>query len=108
MAETKSRYIEYRPDEYIAGVAAKLTFEEQGIYWMVCSLIMSNGGPIENDIEHIANLGRMTKTKAKNYSKGHVLRYPNAEEAKIAMEIHDYIGSYYTPHMYSSLKEVYD
>lgn len=66
MAEAKSRYIEYRPDEYIAGVAAKLNFEEQGMYWMICSLIMSNGGPIENDIKQIAGLGRMTKTKAKN------------------------------------------
>lgn len=66
MTEAKSRYIEYRPDEYIAGVAAKLTFEEQGMYWMICSLIMSNGGAIENDIKHIAGLGRMTRTKANN------------------------------------------
>lgn len=66
MAEAKSRYIEYRPDEYIAGVAAKLNFEEQGMYWMICSLIMSHGGPIENDIDHIAGLGKMTRTKARN------------------------------------------
>lgn len=65
MTASKSRYIEFRPDEYIAGVAAKLTFEEQGMYWMICSLIMSHGGPIENDIFHISALGRMSKTKGK-------------------------------------------
>lgn len=66
MAEAKSRYIDYYPDEYISGVAAKMPYELQGMYWMICSLIMSNGGPIENDIDHLARLGCLSRTKAKN------------------------------------------
>lgn len=66
MAEAKSRYIDYYPDEFISGVAAKMPYEEQGMYWMICSLIMSNGGPIENDLDHLARLGCLSKTKAKN------------------------------------------
>lgn len=66
MAEAKSRHVDYYSDEYIAGVAAKLPYDEQGMYWMICSLIMSYGGPIENDIDHLARLGCLSKTKARN------------------------------------------
>lgn len=54
----KVRRVDYYPDEYIVGVS-RMTFEQHGVYWMVCSLIMSNGGPIPNDPKWIGNLGGM-------------------------------------------------
>lgn len=52
----KVRRVDYYPDEYVVGVSS-LTFEQQGLYWMVCSLIMSHGGPIPNDPKWIGKLG---------------------------------------------------
>lgn len=62
------RHIDFYPDEYIVG-ASRLTFEEQGVYWMVCSLISSNAGPIEADYKWIGGLGRMGAAKARNIVK---------------------------------------
>jgi hypothetical protein len=46
----KVRRVGYSPDEYIAGVGGVLNVAEQGMYWMICSLIMSEGGPVlQND-----------------------------------------------------------
>lgn len=53
----KVRRIDFSPDEWLAGIAG-MTAEEQGIYWLVCSLIYSSGGPIdENDERLIALAG---------------------------------------------------
>lgn len=61
----KVRRLDYYPDEYIVGVS-RMTFEHQGVYWMVCSLIMSHGGPIENDPKWIGKLGGMGAAKCRN------------------------------------------
>lgn len=61
----KVRRLDYYPDEYIVGVS-RMTFEHQGVYWMICSLIMSHGGPIENDPKWIGKLGGMGAAKCRN------------------------------------------
>ncbi|RVD66775.1 DUF1376 domain-containing protein, partial [Mesorhizobium sp. M7A.F.Ca.ET.027.03.2.1] len=45
-------------DEYITGVGGVLTAEQQGVYWMICSLIMSEGGAIEFNDRRLAGLCR--------------------------------------------------
>ncbi len=52
----KVRRVDYVPDEYITGVGGVLRADEQGVYWMICSLIMSEGGPIEYNARRLANL----------------------------------------------------
>jgi len=56
MAEGKARRVDYYPDEYIAGVAGSLRADEQGVYWMLCSLIMSEGHAIEQSDRRISAL----------------------------------------------------
>ena len=52
----KVRRIDFYPDEYIAGVGGVLRADEQGVYWMVCALITSQGGPIEYNDRRISGL----------------------------------------------------
>lgn len=61
----KVRRVDYFPDEYIGGVAGKLRADEQGVYWMVCTLIMSEGGPIPFDDRRIAGLTRIRPAEAR-------------------------------------------
>src|SRR6185437_14348673 len=61
----KVRRVDYSPDEYISGVGGVLSAAEQGVYWMVCSLIMSEGHPIENDERRVAGLCRMRPAEAR-------------------------------------------
>lgn len=56
MPSVKARRVDYSPDEYIAGVGGVLDATEQGIYWMICSLIMSEGGAIEQNDRRLAGL----------------------------------------------------
>lgn len=56
MPSAKARRVDYSPDEYIAGVGGVLDAAEQGIYWMICSLIMSEGGAVEQNDRRIAGL----------------------------------------------------
>lgn len=58
-----ARYVDYRPDEMIAGVAAQLDPEEFGVYWMICTLIYSKRGPIDDDMEWLAGLFRKTNPR---------------------------------------------
>ena len=61
----KVRHIDYTPDEYISGVGGVLRADEQGVYWMVCTLIMSEGGPIQFDDRRIAGLCRIRPAEAR-------------------------------------------
>jgi len=54
---SKVRRVDFSPDEYVSGVGGVLNFVEQGIYWLLCSLIMSGGGEIERNDRRIAALG---------------------------------------------------
>lgn len=60
---SKIRKIDFYPDEFVAGVAAKLDPVEAGVYWMVCSLIYSHGGPIDDDPKWLAGLFRQTNPR---------------------------------------------
>lgn len=61
----KARHVDYYPDEYIAG-ASVLPYEQQGVYWMICSLVISHGGPIERDEKWFGGLGKMGTAKVRN------------------------------------------
>jgi hypothetical protein len=50
----KVRRVDYSADEYISGVGGVLTAEQQGVYWMICSLIISEGCAIEFNERRIA------------------------------------------------------
>jgi len=52
----KARYVDFSPDEFIAGVSGKMTPEQIGVYWTICSLIYSKGGPIDNDPTWLGNI----------------------------------------------------
>ncbi|MBD9640756.1 DUF1376 domain-containing protein [Ensifer sp. ENS07] len=56
MSKPKARRVDFFPDEYIAGVGGVLRADEQGIYWMICALIMSEGGAIEQNDRRLAAL----------------------------------------------------
>lgn len=56
MSKPKARRVDFFPDEYIAGVGGVLRADEQGIYWMICTLIMSEGGAIEQNDRRFAAL----------------------------------------------------
>lgn len=60
--DAKVRKVDYFADEYIVGVS-NMTFEEQGVYWMICNLIISQGGPIPYDVKWIAKLGNTRPSK---------------------------------------------
>lgn len=62
---SKIRRVDFYPDEYIAGVAGVMTAEQQGVYWIICSLIFSQGGQIENDPKQIGRLVCLGPSKAK-------------------------------------------
>lgn len=65
MTKGKARRVDYYPDEYIAGVGGVLRADEQGVYWMICSLIMSEGGPIEQNDRRFAALCRIRPADVK-------------------------------------------
>ena len=61
----KARRLDFYPDEYIAGVGNVLRADEQGVYWMICSLIMSEGGAISENHRRIGNLCMIGPSKTK-------------------------------------------
>lgn len=56
MAKAKARRVDFYPDEYIAGVGGVLRADEQGVYWMICTLIMSEGHEVFYDEKRFAGL----------------------------------------------------
>ena len=54
----KARRIDLYPDQFIAGIAGKMTPEQLGVYWMICLRIYSHGGAISDSAEDIASLFR--------------------------------------------------
>jgi uncharacterized protein YdaU (DUF1376 family) len=67
MSGPKARRVDYSPDEYLAGIAGKLTPDEQGVYWLICTLIYSRGGPIEDDAEWLSRF--FARTRARHVRK---------------------------------------
>lgn len=61
---SKVRRVDFSPDEYISGVGGRLTAEQQGVYWMICATIMSEGGPIPLDARRLAAMCLMRPTRA--------------------------------------------
>ncbi|MBF0335302.1 MAG: DUF1376 domain-containing protein [Alphaproteobacteria bacterium] len=59
----KPRRIDFSPDELIAGITGKLDPLEFGVFWMICTLIYSNGGPIANDEAWISRIFRKTNPR---------------------------------------------
>ena len=52
----KPRRFDFDPDRFIAGVSAQLTPVEMGVYWIVCSLMYSKRGPIDDDPHWLAGI----------------------------------------------------
>ena len=52
----KIRHIDFYPDEFIAGCSGKLTPEQAGVYWFVCTLIYSRGTTIDDDAKWLGNI----------------------------------------------------
>jgi len=57
MTRIRIRRVLYSPDDFLVGVAG-LTALEIGVYWVICSLVYSTGGPLRVDDERIARLAR--------------------------------------------------
>lgn len=79
MSNGKARRVDFSPDEYIAGVGGVLRADEQGVYWMICSLIMSEGDAIEQNDRRLAALCLMRPSDMKRIvetlvEKGKILR----------------------------------
>jgi hypothetical protein len=62
---SKVRRIDFYPDEYIAGIGCKMNAEAQGVYWMICALVSSHGGEIDNDPKHIGRLVCLGSSKTR-------------------------------------------
>ena len=61
---SKVRNVHFSPDEYLAGTMG-MTHQERGVYWQVCVLIYSSGGPIlENDVRLYASPDNTRTTRA--------------------------------------------
>jgi uncharacterized protein YdaU (DUF1376 family) len=54
----KVRRVDFYADEFIAGVVGQLDDRELSVYWLICSLIYSRGGPIPDDPQWIARIYR--------------------------------------------------
>lgn len=60
----KIRRVDYSPDEMIAGVVGQMDPLDFGVYWMVCTLIYSRGGPINDDPQWIAGIFKKTNPRS--------------------------------------------
>lgn len=66
----KVRRVDYSADEYVSGVGGVLTAEQQGVYWMICSLIMSEGAPIDFNERRFAAQCLIRPSKARALVEG--------------------------------------
>lgn len=87
MSNGKARRVDFSPDEYIAGVGGVLRADEQGVYWMICSLIMSEGDAIEQNDRRLAALCLMRPSDMKRIveslvGKGKILRQSDGKLAQ--------------------------
>src|SRR5690625_7560185 len=80
---SKVRRVDYMPDEYISGVGNVLNATEQGVYWMVCSLIMSEGGAIVENHQRIAGLCLIRPSQAKKIIDRLVEVHGRSEERRV-------------------------
>lgn len=55
----KVRRVDFYPADWLTAVIGELSLVEQGLYWLICSLIYARGGPIEHDV-------KMLTAKCKN------------------------------------------
>lgn len=62
---SKVRHVDFYPDEFMTGVSGVLTAEQIGVYWVVCSLVMSQGGPIDENYQRLGMICCIQKAKAK-------------------------------------------
>lgn len=60
----KARRFDLSPDNFIGGVSGVLNATELGVYWAICLLIYSNGGPIPYDEMRLKSFLRGTHIKA--------------------------------------------
>ncbi|UTY50445.1 DUF1376 domain-containing protein [Sinorhizobium fredii] len=79
MGKAKARRVDFYPDEYIAGVGGVLRADEQGVYWMICALIMSEGGAVEQNDRRLAALCQIRPADTRKLvdslvEKGKILR----------------------------------
>ena len=56
LANPKPRRFDLSPDNFIAGIAGQLTASELGVYWVMCLLFYSHGGPFKYDESRICAL----------------------------------------------------
>lgn len=59
----KPRRFDLSPDNFIAGVSGVLTADELGVYWALCLLVYSEGGPIVYDEMRLKAFLRNTHLK---------------------------------------------
>ena len=52
----KPRRFDLSPDNFIAGIAGQLSASDLGVYWVICLLIYSAGGPIKDDRDRIGKI----------------------------------------------------
>lgn len=60
----KARRFDLSPDNFIGGVSGVLTAPELGVYWAICLLVYSHGGPIVYDELRLKSFLRGTHLKA--------------------------------------------
>lgn len=59
----KRHRVDYDASAFIEGVSQRLTPEQVGVYWMLCSMMYEAGGPIAYDARGIANSFAQTNAR---------------------------------------------
>lgn len=76
----KVRRVDFSPDEFLVGIAG-MPADEIGVYWVVCCLIYSSGGPIPEDDERLGRLSGASHQKLP-----HILRSLVERRHKLDLE----------------------
>lgn len=77
---SKVRHIKYHPDEFLMGVAG-MPPEQIGLYWLICSVIYSRGGPIPDDDAENARILRLDVRQYKRIKAALIERGKIRQEA---------------------------